>query len=111
MNFLFSVGVLIEVEMPFKLLCFCASGVIPFKVLEVGLQFNFEIYSLLFFMGIHYMAHNTNLVVLIFFSLPMVARLKDLLQSIYTFFSKFPKCHLKLIKLAQIMETKGNKLI
>ncbi len=48
MNFLFNVGVLIEVEMPFKLLCFRANGVIPFKVLEVGLQFNFEICMLLF---------------------------------------------------------------
>jgi len=56
------------------------------------------------------MAHNTNLAILTFFTLPMVANLKDLLQSIYTFFYKSPKCHLKLIKLTQIMETKGNKL-
>jgi hypothetical protein len=96
--------------MPFKLLCFYANGVIPFKVLEVRLQFNCEIYMVLFFMGIHYMAHNTNLAILTFFILPMVAHLKDLLQSIYTFFYKSPKCHLKLIKLTQIMETKGNKL-
>jgi hypothetical protein len=65
----------------------------------------------IFFMEIHYMAHNTNLVVLIFFNLLMVAHLKDLLQSIYIFFYKPPKSHLKLIKLAQIMETKGNKLL
>lgn len=57
------------------------------------------------------MAHNTNLAVLTFFSLLMVARLKDLLQSIYIFFYKPPKSHLKLIKLAQIVETKGNKLL
>lgn len=51
MNFVFSVGVLIEFEMPFRLLCFCVNGVIPFKVLEVGLQFNFEICMLFFLQG------------------------------------------------------------
>jgi hypothetical protein len=58
------------------------------------------------------MAHMINLVVQFFFSLPIVACLKDLLQSIYTFFCKSQFfCYLEFIKLAQIMETKGNKLL
>jgi len=42
------------------------------------------------------MAHMINLVVHFFFSLPIVGCLKDLLQSIYTFFYKTQIfCHLE----------------
>jgi len=57
--------------------------------------------------GMHYMANWTNLTIQTFF-LPMVTWLQDLLQSLCYFFYKFWNCHLEFVKLAQIMQTKGN---
>jgi hypothetical protein len=34
----------------------------------------------------------------------MVSKLEDLLQSLYAYFSSFPKRHLEFIKLVEIME-------
>ncbi len=41
----------------------------------------------------------------------MGACVEDFIYSIYTFLYKSPKHHLKLVKLAQIMETKDNNLL
>jgi hypothetical protein len=39
----------------------------------------------------------------------MVARLEDLFQSLYFYFSSSPKWHLEFIKLANIVKTRGLK--
>jgi hypothetical protein len=41
----------------------------------------------------------------------MVIRLENLLQTLYAYFSKSPKRYLEFSKLAEIMETQGNKLL
>jgi hypothetical protein len=41
----------------------------------------------------------------------MVIRLENLLQTLYAYFSKSLKRHLEFSKLAEIMETQGNKLL
>jgi hypothetical protein len=43
--------------------------------------------------------------------LPIVSKIEDLLQDIYTFFCKSPKKHIAFGKLAEILETKGNKIL
>jgi len=41
----------------------------------------------------------------------MVSRLECLLEALYNYFSKSPKRHLELRKLAELMEMKGVKII
>jgi hypothetical protein len=61
--------------------------------------------------GIHSMAHWTNLIVQVLFKLNMFCRLENLFQTLYAYFSKSSKRHLKLNKLAKIMEIQGSKLL
>jgi hypothetical protein len=41
----------------------------------------------------------------------MVAKLEELLQSLYFYFSSSSKWHLEFTKLAKIVETKGLKIL
>jgi hypothetical protein len=41
----------------------------------------------------------------------MVARIETLLVVLHKYFSKSPKCHLKLQKLAELLESKGRKFL
>ncbi len=41
----------------------------------------------------------------------MVNRIKGLLQTLYNYFSKSPKRHLEFMKLAELMEMKGAKIL
>jgi hypothetical protein len=59
-----------------------------------------------YMMGQYCMTHEMNLDVQLLSNLPMVAKLEDFLQSLYSYFSSSPKQHLEFIKLANIMETK-----
>jgi hypothetical protein len=96
MSFLFNVRGLTKVEVLSRLLCFGMDGVSTFQGVQGGVIVQIQDLHVLFSMGIHYMAHMINLVVHIFFSLPIVACVKDLLQSIYTLFCKFQFfCHLE----------------
>jgi hypothetical protein len=51
------------------------------------------------------MAHWTNLVVQVVSNLSMVAKLEDLLQSLYFYFSNSSKRHLEFAKLIEMVET------
>jgi hypothetical protein len=56
-------------------------------------------------------SHKTNLAVETLSVLPVVSLIEDLLQDVYTFFCKSPKKHLAFVKLAEMMDTKGNKIL
>jgi hypothetical protein len=60
-------------------------------------------------MGVHYMAHRTNLVVQALSHLQIVNKIECLFQTLYNYFSKSPKKHFKFMKLMKLMETKGAK--
>jgi len=62
-------------------------------------------------MGQHYMAHRTKLDVQALSNLPMVTKLGELLQSLYSYFSSSPKWHLEFTKLVKIVETRGFKIL
>ncbi len=53
------------------------------------------------------MAHPTNLVVQVLLNLPMVAKLENLLQALYSYFSNSLEHHLEFIKLVEILEIRG----
>ncbi len=57
------------------------------------------------------MAHKTNLVIQVLSNVPMVAKLEDLLQSMYFYYSNSPMQHLDFTKLVEIMETRGLKIL
>jgi hypothetical protein len=57
------------------------------------------------------MAHQTNLVIQVLSNLPIVAKLENLLQSMYSYFSNSFKCHLEFTKFAEIMEIEGLKIL
>jgi hypothetical protein len=56
-------------------------------------------------------SHKTNLAIEVLSLLPIVAGIEDLLQNIYSFFCKSPKNHVKFVKLAELLDTKGNKIL
>ena len=56
-------------------------------------------------------AHRTNLAVKTLSALPMVERIEDMLMSLHAFFAKSPKRHLEFVKLAELMHSKGLKIL
>jgi hypothetical protein len=61
--------------------------------------------------GIHSMAHKTNLAILNFLTMPMVSELEGiLLKILYGYFFTSPKDHLEFPKLAKIVEIIGLKV-
>jgi hypothetical protein len=58
-----------------------------------------------YFIGIHCMAHKTNLAILNFLIMPMVSELEGiLLKILYGYFFSSPKDHLEFPKFAKIVE-------
>jgi hypothetical protein len=62
-------------------------------------------------MGQYYMAHKMNLVIQVLSNVPMVAKLEDLLQSLYSYYSSSWKQHLEFTKFVKIVETLGLKIL
>jgi hypothetical protein len=56
-------------------------------------------------------AHKLNLAVESLSDLPMVEGIEDMLAHLYTYFFKSPQKHLEFLKLAEVMETKGLKIL
>ncbi|KAG0572981.1 hypothetical protein KC19_VG138700 [Ceratodon purpureus] len=62
-------------------------------------------------MGIHCMAHRTNLAVEALSKLEVVSRIEAMLASLFRFFSKSPKRHREYQALAEHMNSKGLKIL
>ena len=60
--------------------------------------------------GMHCVAHRNNLAVQCLSNLEMVARIETLLDVLYKYFSMFPKRHLELQKLDELLESRGKKI-
>ena len=56
-------------------------------------------------------AHKTNLAIEILGQMPIVSCIEELLAGIYTFFCKSPKKHLEFVKLAELLNSRGNKIL
>ncbi len=63
-----------------------------------------------FLIGVHYLAHQTNLA-LVLSKLPLVFRIKSMLQFLYSFFAHNLKKFLQFTKFVKTLETKGLKLL
>jgi hypothetical protein len=66
---------------------------------------------ILIFFWVCLQAHRTNLAVEALSNLPMVSRIEEMLASLYVFFAHSPKRHLEFIKLAEVMQSKGLKIL
>jgi hypothetical protein len=56
-------------------------------------------------------SHRTNLAVKTLSSLVVINRIEDLIQSLHSYFARSPKQHLEFVKLAEVLETKGLKIL
>ena len=59
--------------------------------------------------GMHCVAYRSNLAKQCLSNLELVARIETLLAALYNYFSKSSKRHLKLQKLAELLESEGKK--
>ena len=44
-------------------------------------------------------------------NLPVLQKIEDMLHDLYSYFCKSPKKHIEFCKLAELMETKGLKIL
>jgi hypothetical protein len=66
---------------------------------------------ILIFFWVCLQAHRTNLAVEALSNLPMVSQIEEMLASLYVFFAHSPKRHLEFTKLAEVMQSKGLKIL
>jgi hypothetical protein len=98
-------------EIAGKLISFGADGVSVFQGVRTGVIVQLKDSHAPFVMEIHCMSHRTNLVVQTLSQVPLVARIEDMLQSLYSFFSHSPKRNQELANLANIVETAGQRIL
>jgi hypothetical protein len=94
-----------------KLICFGVDGVNVCQGTKSGVTMQIKDNYAPHSIGVHCMAHCTNLVVYMLSKLPLVIRFSNLLQTLHSYFAHSPKRHLEFIKLANFMQTKGNKIL
>jgi len=80
-----------------------------FRTQNMVLQNKFIDTYALHSIGVHCMAHCTNLVIQTSWKLLLVVWIESLLQYLYIYFAHFPKKHLE-IKILKLMATKENKI-
>jgi hypothetical protein len=61
--------------------------------------------------SVHDVAYRTNLTMLSLSGLPMVKKLETLYNSLHAYFSSFPKRYLEFIKLTEVVEASGLKIL
>jgi hypothetical protein len=104
-------GGLLERQIAEKLVCFGADGVSTFQGSRNGVTVQLQKSKALYLFGVHCMAHRTNLAVEPLSNLLVVSKIESLCKYIHSYFSHSPKRHLEFTKLAEIVETKGLKIL
>jgi hypothetical protein len=111
MHALLGEGGLTHEEIASKLVCFGADGVSTFQGSKSGVTTQIREKWAPFCLGVSCSSHRINLVVETMTKYPMVSRLENMFQSVYSYFCRSNKRHAELQKLADLMETKGNKML
>ena len=93
------------------LLCFGADGVSTFQGAKTGVTQQIQSKYAPFAIGVHCMAHRCNLAFKTLSQLAIMNRIEGLLKSSHAYFKHSPKRHLEFVKLAELMDTKGLKLL
>jgi hypothetical protein len=94
-----------------KLISFGVDGVNVFQGVHNGVICQMQDNYSPHLEGIHCMAHRTNMVVQILFQIPIVKSIKDLLQSLYSFFFHSLKMYIEFFKLEELMKEKRKEIL
>ena len=98
-------------EVANRLVCFGANGAYVFQGHRNNVIALMRQYMALFLLGVHCMAHRTNLAVEPLSNLPIVSKIENLYQAMYVYFSHSPKRHLEFQKLADLVETERLRML
>ena len=93
------------------LLCFGANGVSTFQGSKTGVTQQIQSRYAPFALCVHCMAHRFNLAFKTLSQLDIMSHIEGLLKSSHAYFKHSPKRHLEFVKLVELMETKGLKLL
>jgi hypothetical protein len=104
-------GGLDDAKIAKKVISFGADGASVFQGRTNGVSKKLIDQAAPYLMGIHDMAHRKNLAVKPLSNLPMVQKIKKLLQSLYSYFNASQKRCNKYQKFAEIVETSGLKIL
>jgi hypothetical protein len=85
------------------LICFGANGVNVFQSTKNGVTKQIKEFYAFHSIGVHCVAHHTNLVMQTLLGLPLVIQLENLLQTLHSYFAHSHKRHLEFTKLAKLM--------
>ena len=94
-----------------KLLCFGADGAIVFHGVRGGVTVELQRKFSAFLLAVHCGNHKTNLTMHVVSKTTIVSKGESMLSALHTYFSKSPKKCLEFSKLAEIMESKGLKIL
>jgi hypothetical protein len=104
-------GGLVRPDIAAKLVSFGADGVSVFQGVRTGVTVQLKENHAPFVFGMHCMSHRTNLAVQTLSQVPLVTRIEELLQGLYSFFLHSPKRNQELADLANIVETASQKIL
>ena len=111
LDVLWEVGGLTREQIREKLLCFGADGAAVFHGVRGGVTVQLQQEFAPFLIGVHCSGHKTNLAMHVVSKTAIVSKGESLLSALHAYFSKSPKKSLEFSKLAEIMETKGLKIL
>jgi hypothetical protein len=94
-----------------RLVCFKADGAVVFQGAKLGVTAQRIEKFAPYLMGMHCMFHRTNLAVQALSNFSLVSKIETLLQALHSYFTSSPKRHLEFTKLAEIVETRGLKIL
>ena len=94
-----------------RLVCFEADGASVFQGCRSGIMQQLRDQDAPFLLGVHYMAHCTNLAMEPLSNLHVVSKLESLCQNLYTYFTMSSKKHLEFHKIADIVEIEGLRML
>jgi hypothetical protein len=98
-------------ELSKKHLCFGVDGVNVFQGGKIGVTKQIKDSWAPFSTSVHYVAHYINLAGQSLGYLTFIAKIERYMLNTYGYFNHSPKRHLQFQKLAQTLETKGNKIL
>jgi hypothetical protein len=94
-----------------RLVYFGANGMFVFQGSRSGVTQRLKDQEAPFMLGVHCMAHRTNLEVEPLFNLHVVSKLVTFCQALYNYFSMSSKKLLEFQKLADIVEIEGLRML
>jgi hypothetical protein len=94
-----------------RLVCFGSDGASVLQGKRNGVTVQIQGMHAPYCQGMHCVAHRIDLVVEVLSELSMISSIEKLLKKLHSYFSKSPKRHLELEKLAELLHLKGRKIL